>query len=243
MEERSNGLQNILAIIERETKAYFFSPMAYVLILFFIFISGMAYVFYVFQSHQAELSGIVGFMSTLILFLSPLITMRLFAEERRTGTLEVLLTCPVTETEVVVGKFGSAVLTLLIMLALTAHYPLFLILFGTPDKGPLWSSYLGLVLLGSCYLSIGLLASSLAKNQIVAAVLAFGVCLMLLILSAFSNFVTGNIGETFKYLSFYDHFEDFMRGVIDTKHLIFYFSFIGFMLFLTVLNIRNKKWR
>lgn len=243
MEVRSNRLRNILAIMERETKAYFSSPIAYILILFFVFLSGFAYVFFILSVHQADLSFIVQFMSELLLFLSPLITMRLFTEERKQGTLEILLTAPVTETEAVLGKFGAAVVMYLVMLLLTAHFPLFLLAFGQPDKGPLWTSYLGLLLLGSCYLSIGLLASTFAKNQIVAAVLAFGLCLILLILTAFSNYVPGTVGDIFKYFSFEDHFEDFVHGVIDTKHLIFFFSFIGFMLFLAILNIRNKKWR
>ncbi len=236
-------MKNILAIAERETKAYFTSPMAYILILFFVFISGLAYVFYLLQAHRADLSFVVQFMSTLILFLSPLMTMRLFTEERKQGTLEILLTCPVTESEAVLGKFAAAVILYLVMLALTAHYPLFLLFFGQPDKGPLWTGYLGLILLGSCYLSMGVLASTFAKNQIVAAVMTFGLCLILLILSAFSNSVSGALGEIFKYFSFEEHFQDFDRGVIDTRHLIFFFSFIGFMLFLSVLNIRNKKWR
>ena len=243
MEKRSNRLRNILAIIERETKSYFSSPIAYSLIFFFIFVSGFAFVVIAFESKQSNLRDVTGFMSTLILFLSPLITMRLFAEERRTGTLEILLTSPVTDTQAVLGKFGGALVVYLIMLALTAHYPIFLIAYGHPDKGPLWASYLGLFLLGACYLSIGVLGSSFAKNQIVAAVITFGLSLILLILSAASNFVSGSMGEVFKYLSFYDHFEEFTRGVIDTKHLIFYFSFIGLMLFLSILNIRNKKWR
>ena len=138
-------MKNILAIIEREIKSYFSSPMAYVLICFFVFVSGLAFVFFIMQVRQAEITNTAGFMSTLILFLSPLITMRLFAEERRTGTLEILLTSPVTETEAVLGKFGGALAVYLVMLLLTAHYPIFLLAYGQPDKGPLWLSYLGLI--------------------------------------------------------------------------------------------------
>ncbi len=236
-------MHNILAITRKELHHYFSSPIAYALATMFLFINGFVFLMVVYFQQQADMSVVTMNMGVIFLFLCPLISMRLFSEERRTGTMELLMTAPVTETQAVLGKFLGAVGMLAAMLALTFHLPLFLILFGKPDIGPLWSSYLGLLLLGSGYLALGLLASSLAKNQVVAAVTGFGMILFLWLLSASGDIFSPPVTDILKYLSFFEHFGDFTKGILDTRHLIFYLSFIGYVLYLAVLSIRNRKWR
>jgi ABC-2 type transport system permease protein len=236
-------MRNILAITRKELHHYFASPIAYVLATMFLFINGFIFLLLLYFQQQADMQPVIMNMGVIFLFLCPLITMRLFSEERRTGTIEILMTSPVSDTEAVLGKFFGAVGMLAVMLALTLHLPLFLILFGKPDIGPLWCSYLGLLLLGAGYLALGLLASSLAKNQIVAAVSGFGLILFLWLLSASGDIFSPPVTDILKYLSFFDHFEEFTRGILDTRDLIFYLSFIGYVLYLTVLAIRNRKWR
>ena len=236
-------IHNILALAEKELRQFFSSPIAYVLIAFFLGVTGLFYFLALIFTKQADMSSAFMITSILFLFICPLITMRMIAEERKSGTMEVLLTAPLTEMEVILGKFFGAVGMLVIMLLLTAHYPIILFIFGKPDKLPVLTGYLGLVLLGSCYLSLGLFASSFARNQIVAAIAGFGFILLLWMMSALSEVVPAVMGDVVKYISFYDHFEDFLRGMLDTKHFIFYVSFIGFVLYLTVLNLRYRKWR
>lgn len=236
-------MKNIFAIAQREAKSYFSSPIAYVLIAAFLLINGFLYVLILNYNKEAELGMLFHDIAITLLLLSPVITMRLIAEERRTGTIELLLTAPVTDIEAVVGKYFGAVFVYLVMLVLTLHFPLFLFAFGNPDKGPIISGYLGLFLMGSCFLAVGVFTSSFARNQIVAAVFGFGVLLLLWLFSASAQIFSGPIGSVIQYISIYEHFNNFTRGIIDTQDIIFYISFILIALFLAVKVIQNKKWK
>ena len=236
-------MKNIFAIVQREVKSYFSSPIAYVLIAAFLLVTGFLYVLILNVTKEAEMERLFHNMAVTLLLLSPVITMRLFAEERRTGTIELLLTAPITDLEAVVGKYFSAVFVYFIMLILTLHFPLFLFAFGNPDKGPLISGYLGLFLMGSCFLAVGVFTSSFARNQIVAAVFGFGILLLLSLFSASAQIFSGPIGSVIQYISIYEHFNNFTRGIIDTEDIIFYLTFIIIALFLAVRVIQNKKWK
>jgi ABC-2 type transport system permease protein len=179
----------------------------------------------------------------VFLFLLPLITMRTYAEEKRSGTIELLLTSPLTDLEIVLGKFLGALGLYAVMVALTLIHFGLLFAFGKPEWKPLATAYLGLLLFGGCFIALGLFISSLTKNQIVAGAATFGVFLLLWVV----DWIGESMGPTgqaiLKYLSMTEHLEDFVKGVIDTKHLVYYLSFIAFGLFLTVRSVDTERWR
>src|SRR5919198_473433 len=166
-------MRNVWAVTTRELRAYFLSPLAYIVMAFFLFGSGLLFALIIEQSREASLRGLISNVSVLFLFVVPMISMRLLAEEQRTGTIELLLTNPVQEWQIVSGKFLASILMILVMLGLTLLFPLFLFLFGNPDRGPILSGYVGIILQAAAFLAVGLWASSLTENQIVAAILSF----------------------------------------------------------------------
>jgi ABC-2 type transport system permease protein len=253
-------MRNIAALAQREVNAYFASPIAYVLIGFFALLFGWFFyvplAFFIQQSSQMGMNPtqalninqmLVGptLMNTtvIMLFLFPLITMRTYAEEKRSGTIELLLTSPVTDVEIIIGKFLGAILLYAAMLAVTLIHMAILFIFGDPEWKPIATGYLGLLLMGGCFLSLGLFISSLTKNQIVAAMATFAVFLMLWVINWISTFVGPTTQTVLQYLSLTEHFDDFAKGVIDTKHVIYYLSFMAFGLFLTVKSVDSERWR
>ncbi len=181
--------------------------------------------------------------SVIILFVLPMITMRTYAEEKRSGTIELLLTSPVTDVQIIVGKFLGALALYAAMLVVTALYVALLFRYGDPEWRPIVSGYLGLFLLGACFISIGLLVSSMTRNQIVAGMATFGVFLMLWVIGWIGDFAGPTTRTIVSYLSITEHFDDFSKGVIDTKHVIYYLSFITFGLFLTAKAVDSERWR
>jgi ABC-2 type transport system permease protein len=170
----------------------------------------------------------------------PLFTMRLYAEEKKSGTLEVLMTSPLSNLQIITGKFLGTLALYMIMLGFTLIYPLILFMYGNPDWGPIASGYVGLILMGAAFISIGGLCSSFTENQIVAAVISFGVLLFLWVISWASHFVGPGLGDVLSYLSLIEHFDDFSKGIMDTKDIVFYLSFILFSLFLTKESLELK---
>lgn len=241
-------MKNIIAILTKELYIYFVSPIAYIVFFVFTVITGFVFqgiFFYVLDSQES--SNVVmqysfGQMSVILLIFTPALTMKLFAEERKSGTIELLLTSPVTDTEAVLGKFLASWGLLLIMLLLTFLFPILVAHFGQLDIGPLISGYLGLLLLGSCCFSLGVMISSMSKNQIVSALTSFGLLLILWIIGSLSD-RAGRIGDLLSYLSIIDHFEDFTRGVVSLKHAVYYLSFTFVCLFATVKSLESSKWR
>jgi ABC-2 type transport system permease protein len=255
-------MRNILAIAGKELRGYFASPIGYILIGFFALIFG--YFFYVpvefFNRQSMQMMGMGGGalnMSTMLiapiflnatvvmLFLLPAITMRTYAEEKRSGTIELLLTSPVTDIEIILGKFFGAMGLYCTMLALTLIHMAILFWFAEPNPEwkPVATTYLGLILMGGCFISVGLLISSLTKNQIVAAAVTFAVFLLLWVINWIGSFL-GPTGQAIvTHLSLTDHLDDFTRGVIDTKHLVYYVSFISLGLYLTARSVDSERWR
>jgi ABC-2 type transport system permease protein len=253
-------MRNIAAIAEREVNAYFASPIAFVLIGFFALLFGWFFyvplAFFIQQSSQMGMNPtqslninqmLVGptLMNTtvIMLFLFPLITMRTYAEEKRSGTIELLLTSPITDVQIIIGKFLGAMLLYAAMLAVTLIHMAILFIFGDPEWKPIATGYLGLLLMGGCFLSLGLFISSLTKNQIVAAMATFAVFLMLWVINWISTFVGPTTQTVLQYLSLTEHFDDFAKGIIDTKHVIYYLSFMAFGLFLTAKSVDSERWR
>ena len=182
-------------------------------------------------------------VTILVLFLMPGITMRSYSEEKRSGTIELLLTSPVTDWQIILGKFFGALALYAVMLAVTLIHIGDLFIYGNPEWKPIATTYLGLLLFGGCFISVGLLISSLTKNQIVAFTASFGVFLLLWIIDWMATFSGPTMSAILTYLSIIGHLEDFTKGVLDTTHLIYYFSFITFGLFLTAKSVDTERWR
>jgi ABC-2 type transport system permease protein len=254
-------MNNILAIAHKELKAYFASPIAYVVIGFFALLFG--YFFYAlliyFDRQSMQMAGFGGgqsvnineslirpvFLNTTVinLFILPLITMRTYSEEKRSGTIELLLTAPLTDFQIIMGKFLGAMALYATMLAVTLVHIGVLFAFGNPEWKPIVTAYLGLLLMGGCFIALGLLISSLTKNQIVAGMITFAVFLMLWVINWIASFTGPTTQSVLNYLSITDHLDDFTKGVIDTKHLVYYLSFIAFGLFLTARSVDTERWR
>ena len=237
-------IRNILAIIERELRAYFVSPVAWLVAAFFVALWGILFAAIVLQGREAVLRPLLSNLSITFLLGAPLITMRLIAEEARSGTLELLLTQPIREVELVLGKYLASVIFLLFLLALTLFFPLLLEIFGNPDEGPMVSGYLGVFLQWLAFLAIGLVASSFSQNQIVAAVITFVVLLVLWLSDILAGSVlSGTAADVARYVSMTRRFEDMSRGVIDTKDVVFFLTVVVSCLFISTQVITARRWR
>jgi ABC-2 type transport system permease protein len=182
-------------------------------------------------------------MSIILLLMLPLLTMRLFAEEKKIGTEELLMTSPISVWQVLLGKFTASLLVLAAMLGLTGLLSLFTFFYGNPEVAPILNGYLGLFLMGGAFLAIGLFFSSLTENQIVAAILTFGALLLFWILNWAANSAAGFWKDVLNYVSFFQHFENATQGILDTADIIYYFSFAFFGMFLTHAVIQSRRWR
>ena len=237
-------MSNTLTIAWKEIKTYFSTPMAYVIATVFLAITGYLFVRSVSVPFaEATIRGWILDASFLFVLWSPVLTMRLLAEEQKLGTLELLMTSPVRDYEIVLGKYLATLAILLTTMALTLYYALLLFWFGNPDVGPLLSGYLGFILYGAATLAIGLLASSLTSNQVVAAVVAFGILLLLTLLEQAADVTSGRTAVVLEQLSLTGHLGDFARGIIDTNNIVYYVSTIAVFLFLTVRNLESRRWR
>jgi ABC-2 type transport system permease protein len=255
-----NSVRNVLAIADKELRSYFASPIAYIIIgLFALLFGWFFYVYLMFFVQRASgmgqfgggavnvnndmIRGVLMNSAVIILFVLPMITMRTYSEEKRSGTIELLLTSPITDVQIILGKFFGAMGLYAAMLAVTVLYMAMLFYFGNPEWRPIAAGYLGLLMMGGCFISVGLLISSLTKNQIVAGMVTFCVFLMLWVLNWRAEQAGGWTGAVLNYLSIVDHYDDFARGIVDTKHLVYYVSFITFGLFLTAKSVDSERWR
>jgi len=236
-------MRNTLAIAKKELNNYFVSPVAYVVTAAFLVLCGLLFSLSLNFYREASMRSIFYNMPIILVLLSPALTMRLLAEESRSGTIELLLTAPVRDWEVVLGKFLGALGLLLTMLTLTLLYVVILLAYGNPDRGPLLSGYLGIILLGGATLSIGVLTSSLTQNQIVAAILAFVGLLVLWLSGGVGNFFGGSaLGSIFSYLDVTQHYNDFANGLIDSSNVLYYLSLIVACLFLASKSLETRRW-
>jgi len=232
-----------LAITKREMRTYFNSPVAYIVVTVFMLLAGYLFWNTVFIERQAEMRGYFGLMPMLFTFIIPAITMRLLAEEKGSGTLELLITMPVRDWEVVVGKFLAAVALLAVLLALTLVYAITLAAIGPLDKGPAYGGYFGLLLMGAAYAAIGVMASSLTRNQIVAFLLAFAISFALYLFGRVVQIVPPAIQPLVAFLSIDNHFEAISRGVIDTRDVFYYLSIMAISLVVATVALESRKWK
>lgn len=254
-------MRNIWIILRNELHRYFTSPVAYLLLTMFAVIFGFFFWnslgYFVRIGMQSQLRGepfpmnlneqiirpLLSNMSVVGLFFIPMITMRLFAEEKRSGTIELLVTSPIRDTEVIIGKWLAALALYACMLLFCALNFVFLFRYGNPDWKPLAIGLLGLLLQGGGLLAVGTFISTLTKNQIVAGGATFGACLMLWILEWISGYETATWARVLSYMSVITHFESFARGIVDSKDAIYYVSLIFLGLFLTARSMESLRWR
>ena len=254
-------MSNILAIAQKELKAYFASPIAYVIIGLFAVVFGFFYYIGVayFVQQSMQMMGMQGgptqnvneavirplFLnaSVILLFVLPMITMRTYSEEKRSGTIELLLTSPLTDVQIIMGKFLGAMALYAAMLAVTLIHVGVMFALGNPEWKPVATGYLGLLLMGGSFIAIGLLISSFTKNQIIAVMGTFAVVLLGWIVNWASTLAGPTGREILDYVGITNHLEDFTRGIIDTKHVIYYVSLITFALFLTARSVDSERWR
>jgi ABC-2 type transport system permease protein len=248
-------------IYKKELRLYFTSPVAYVILTIFLLIAGYffysIFAFFTRASMQMAMNPQMGRelnvtdsvmrplfsnLSVILLLLMPLVTMRLFAEERRSGTIELLLTYPVRDGAVLAGKYLAALTLYGVMIAGTLAYPAMIVSFARLEWGPLLTGYLGLLLMGAMFLAVGVFASSLTENQVVAAIVTFGVLLMFWIIGWTAEFAGGPLGAVLTHLSILEHNDTFAKGVLDTKDIIYYVNFTVLALFLALRSLEARRW-
>ena len=243
-------MNGVLATFRRELRAYFFSPLAYVVLCFFLLVSGVIFIILVSQLNNPASPGgppLGFFFQTtwlMLLLIIPVLTMRLISEELRSGSIEVLMTAPVTEGQVVGGKFLAALTFYGVLWLPTVVYALSINLYEKVDWGPVGSGYLGVLLIGSLFVSIGVFASAMTRSQLLAAMITVALILLLFLISVFGSLTTNDlIKKTLDFLNIWDHIEEFSSGIIDTRRLVFYLSGTLFFLFLASRALEDKKWR
>jgi ABC-2 type transport system permease protein len=232
-----------LVISRREIRTYFNSPVAYIVVTVFTILTGYLFFTQLFIEKQADMRGFFGIMPLLFMFMAPAITMRLLADEKATGTLEMLITMPVRDWEVVVGKFLAAMALLCAALGLTLVFAITVRALGPLDRGPAIGGYLGLILMGGAYVAIGVMTSSLTRNSIVSFIMAFAILFVLYLFGRLTQFVPPALQPVVSFLSIDGHFENISRGVIDTRDVLYYFSVIGVSLLVSTLSLESRKWR
>ena len=236
------ALSNVLPIYRRELRSYFNSPVAYVVIVVFLAIIGWFFTSNLFLMNVASLRIVFELVPLIFLFFVPAVTMRLLAEEKKSGTLELLTTKPVRDVEIVLGKFLAAWTLLAASLAPTVLYLVSVMAIGKIDMGPVFTGYLGLLLMGAVYIGIGLLASSLTENQIVAFILSFLIVFALFMMDKILIYVPEFMNTIVEFVGVDFHFSNIARGVIDSRDIIYFVSFLGFMLFVSTVSLQRRKW-
>ena len=249
-----SSLRNLRVIYTRELAAYFLSPTAYVVLFFFIVTNGVTFYVYstTFRFEEKQIDRVVQFLFgfapfwILLLLMPPILTMRLFAEEKRTGTMETLMTAPVTDSQVVFGKFLAAETFFMIIWSTLLLLVSMLAILGNPDWGPVFAFYLGLICLGALFNAIGVLTSALTRNQLIAAITSLSINLFLFFLHHCRGVFPQdpNAQRFFDFISFHHHFyNDYSRGLVDIRYLILYLSFAIFVLLFAVKIVESRRWR
>lgn len=259
-------MRKTYAVFQKEIKHFFYSPIAYIVIAAFTIIAGIFFYLYLSSFVEAAMMDMVRSqqfrtqpqkfninlqlirpyfwnLALISLFVLPLVTMRLYSEEKKAGTVELLYTSPLSAGNIVLGKFFAGIVFYLVMLVPTIVFNVILFIYGDPELGPVISGYIGLILLGAAFISGGLFISSLTENQIIAAIGGFGLSLLLWIMGWAASFSGEGLSGILSYLSIINHFEDFAQGVIDSKNIIYYLLFSTFGVFLTFKSVESVKWR
>lgn len=243
----------VLATFRRELRAYFYSPLAYVVMFFLLVVNGFTFAIIVslLNDPRANMGrpldyffGGTIFFWLLLVFIGPVLTMRLLSEELRSGSIEVLMTAPVTEVQVVLGKYFAALAFYVALWLPTLSYAAILAHYSTVDWGPIAAGYLGILLIGALFLAVGMFASAMTRSQLLAAIISFALLFLLIGLGVLENLANNDtMKQVFGYVDLWSHMTDFAKGIVDTRRLVYYLSAIAFFLFLTSRALEDRKWR
>jgi ABC-2 type transport system permease protein len=235
-------LRNINYVFQKELRSYFNSPVAYIVIVVFLVILGWFFVSGIFVANISSLRTVFETTPFLLLFFAPAITMRLISEEKKSGTLELLLTKPVKEYEIIVGKFLAAWVLYFFTLLPTLSFYVTMTLLGTLDLGPVIGGYLGLLLVGAVFIGVGVFGSSITENQVVGFIVSFLIVFVLFMLDKILLYVPASLASVLEYLSIDYHFSNIARGIIDSRDVLYYLSAIVFTLLLGTVSLQKRRW-
>ncbi|NOZ26237.1 MAG: ABC transporter permease [Nitrospirae bacterium] len=230
-----------LSLIRKELKHYFYSPMAYVVICIFLVITGWFFSNSLFLRKEAELRGMLDVMPLLLMFFMPAITMRSIAEEKKVDTIQLVLTMPVREWQITLSKYAASLVLYAVTLAFSLFYPMLLYLLGSPDTGMITASYLALLLLGASYISIGIFASTLTANQVIAFIAAFSIIFVLFVLSRLEMMFPLWMQAWIERAAVVPHFDNMLRGVIRSSDLVYFFTLNLLFLFLATYMLYRRR--
>ncbi len=259
-------MSKTFSVFQKELKHFFYSPIAYIVIAAFTIIAGIFFYLYLSSFVQAAFMDMMRSqqfrtapqkfninlqlirpyfwnLALISLFVLPLVTMRLYSEEKKGGTIELLYTSPLSVSNIVLGKFFAGLVFYIIMLLPTMIFQALLFIYGTPEFGPVLSGYLGLILLGAAFISGGLFISSLTENQIIAAIGGFGLSLLLWIIGWAASYSGPGLSSVLNYVSIINHFQDFAQGIIDSQNVVYYLLFCILGVYLTYKSVESMKWR
>lgn len=235
-------MKNILTIFRKELRSYFNSPVAYIVLFVFLIITGWFFTSSLFLGQVVTMRNVFDIIPFIFLFFIPAISMRTFSEEKKSGTIELLLTKPISDNDIVVGKFLAALALTGIALAFTFIYVISLTFIGKIDLGSIIGTYIGLILMSGIYIGIGIFASSLTENQVVAFIISFLMVFALFLLNKVLIFLPVSLASILEYISIDYHFGNIARGVIDTRNIIYYLSGITIFILLTRASLERRKW-
>lgn len=235
-------MKNILTIFRKELKSYFSSPVAYIVLVVFLIITGWFFTSSLFLGGVVTMRNVFDIIPFIFLFFIPAISMRTFSEEKKSGTIELLLTKPITDLDIVVGKFLAALTLTAIALAFTFVYVISLTFLGKVDMGSIIGSYIGLLFMSGIYISIGIFASSLTENQVVAFIISFLIVFALFMLNKILIFLPTSVSSILEYISIDYHFSNIAKGVLDTRNIIYYLSGIVIFVLLTKTSLESRRW-
>jgi len=230
------------AVFKREVKAYFYSPIAYVLIGLFVLISSFMFIMLNVGNQSAQFNMSLMWIGLILTVIIPMLTMRILAEDRKNGTDVLLISSPVSLTAVVVGKYLASCLVFLVMSALTLVFPIITYIYGLPSTPELIGGYIGFLLLGFTYVSVGVFASSLTENQVIAAAISFVTLLVMYFMGLIASYFGGTVAQVLNWVSFVSRYENFNMGILDLNSVIYYLSFSAVLLFLTVMIMDRRRW-
>jgi ABC-2 type transport system permease protein len=239
-------MRNILTIMRRELSSYFLSPIIYIVMALFVVIYGFFFVLMFLgggNGGYANMQYSFGNLVIVFLIIIPLLTMRSLAEERKIGTEEFLMTAPITSTEIVLGKMSALTVSFLVIISTILVHLVIILTMAQPEMGPIISSFIGLFLLGITFLSIGLFASSLTDNQIVAGAVSFTILLLLWLINWLASSSVGILSKILSSISLINYYADFTKGILDTANIIFYLSVSALFVFLTIRQVEARRWR
>ncbi len=236
-------MSKVLFVARRELGAYFNSVVAYVVVIIFLVTTGALYwMTYFDQINLLSMRGYFDQAPLFLAFFAPAVTMGAFAQSKRSGTLELLMTMPISDGQIVMGKFLAAMGLLAVVFAMTLPYPYSLSMLGDLDWGAVWAGYLGMMLLGGAYVAIGLMASSWTRDQVVALLVAFSICLFLYLIDLLATQPSGTWTQVVEYASTNYHFQNIARGVVDVRDVVYYLSLMGVALVITTLSLGARRW-